>query len=111
MEEPIPITKLAYDRAQLIQYIKEHQGPNPPEERYDLFRYLALLQWARSLGCAWNELTCAYAAAEGHLDALKWLRSSGCPWDENTCANAADNGQLEVLQWAHAQGCRSIFAM
>lgn len=64
-----------------------------------------MLRYARANGCAWNVLTCAYAAAAGHLDVLQWAREEGCPWNEATCAFAAAGGHLEILQWARARGC------
>lgn len=39
-----------------------------------------ILRYARANGCPWNVLTCAYAAAAGHLEALKWARAEGCGW-------------------------------
>jgi len=42
------------------------------------------LAWARVNGCPWEMLTCAYAAAGGHLEVLVWARERGCEWDEDT---------------------------
>jgi hypothetical protein len=67
--------------------------------------WLALLQWARSNGCPWDEQACASAARRGHLGVLQWARANGCPWDEWTCADAAEGGHLAVLQWARTNGC------
>ena len=74
-----------------------------------------LLEWARNIGdnfsYPWNELTCAFAARDGHLDVLKWARSQEppCPWDEWTCSNAihnaAQNGHLHVVEWVREHGC------
>jgi hypothetical protein len=66
---------------------------------------LALLEWARSNGCSWNERTCYFAAQNGHLEVLQWARSNGCSWNRDTCSEAAHNGHLEVLQWARSNGC------
>ena len=38
--------------------------------------------WAREHDCPWNELTCAAAAQEGHLDILIWAREHHRPWCE-----------------------------
>lgn len=67
---------------------------------------LEALQWARDVGCAWDGLTCSYAAFGGHLAVLQWLHAHGCAWDEWTCGYAARGGHLAVLQWLHEQGCR-----
>lgn len=66
---------------------------------------LDMLQWARSQGCSWREVTCKEAAENGHLEVLQWARENGCPWNEATCMAAAQNGHLEVLQWARDIGC------
>jgi len=63
------------------------------------------LAWAKAKGCRWDGLTCATAAAGGHLEALSWARENGCPWGYRTCRFAAQGGHVEVLQWARAHGC------
>ena len=52
-------------------------------------------KWAREIGCAWNEETCAGAAEGGHLEVLKWARANGCPWDEDTRRLARRKGYVE----------------
>ena len=37
---------------------------------------------------------------------MKWARENGCPWDEVTCAYAAQNGHLETLRWARENAAR-----
>lgn len=66
---------------------------------------LAVLQWARQIGCSWDEGTCRTAALHGHLSVLEWARGNGCPWNGRTCINAAWAGHLDVLQWAAWNGC------
>ncbi|KAG5189294.1 hypothetical protein JKP88DRAFT_286895 [Tribonema minus] len=63
--------------------------------------HLAMLQWAHANGCPWDSDTCMYAAANGHL---AWARANGCPWDEDTCSRAAEGGNLDILLWARANG-------
>jgi hypothetical protein len=53
---------------------------------------LTVLMYLRSIGCSWDEWTCAHAAENGHLDVLQWCIQNGCPWDRYTCAFAAKNG-------------------
>ena len=36
------------------------------------------LQWARANGCPWDERTCYFAAAGGHIALLRWTRATGC---------------------------------
>ncbi len=62
--------------------------------------HLAVLQWLRDHGAAWDKRTCAYAALGGHLTILQWLRANGASWEEDTCAYAAEGGHLAVLQWS-----------
>ena len=66
---------------------------------------VAVLQWARSEGCPWDEMTCSWAAAGGHLSVLQWAISEGCPWDSYTCSESAGGGHLSVLQWTRIHGC------
>jgi len=63
------------------------------------------LEWAKTMGCPWNSITCLYAAGSGHLDVLIWARENGCEWDAWTCAAAAEGGHLHVLIWARENGC------
>ena len=67
--------------------------------------HLNTLQYARENGCPWNKYTCARAALNGHLEILQYARENNCPWDKWTCENAAYNGHLNVLQWARENGC------
>ena len=67
--------------------------------------HLAVLQWLRASGCAWDVGTCHEAAEGGHLAVLQWARANGCQWDTRTCSNAAGGRHLAVLQWARANGC------
>jgi hypothetical protein len=66
-----------------------------------------VLRWLRAqeLPCPWDDRTCSYAAAGGHLHVLQWLRAQDlpCHWNEETCNAAAKNGYLHVLQWLRAQ--------
>ena len=90
------------------------------------------LAWAKERGCPWeprrsrasrgvgtwrsrggrrNEdargtsVTCAYAAAGGHLEMLQWLRANGCPWDEGLAPMPRAAATWRCLQWARANGC------
>ena len=56
-----------------------------------------------------EQVTCAEAAAKGHLKTLMWLRKNGYAWDYRTCAHAAQNGYLEIVQWAHLNGCAGYY--
>ena len=66
---------------------------------------LDLLQYAFGHGCPWDETTCAKSAEYGHLHILQWARSNSCPWDQRTCALAAEKGHLHILQWARDNHC------
>ena len=43
---------------------------------------------------AWNEMTCAAAAMNGHLEILQWAIKNGCPCDANTFIYAVMNGTV-----------------
>jgi len=85
--------------------------PTSPAIMYDFATIVAgaglfsLLQWGRTEGLQWNELSLMAAARGGHLDMIKWMRAEGCPWNERVTAKAALGGHLEVLKWLRANGC------
>lgn len=66
---------------------------------------LGLLQNLRQLDppCPWDEMTCAAASMNGHLDILQWAIKNGCPWDTNTFIYAVMNGHLHILKWISTQ--------
>jgi hypothetical protein len=49
--------------------------------------------------------TCSIAARNGDLKALQFARAMGCPWNEDTIIQATINGHEEVLNWALENGC------
>ena len=56
-----------------------------------------MLAWAKANErFPWNEMTCAHAAAAGHLQVLRWAREHDCPWDYRVFEGAALGGRLEV---------------
>ena len=69
------------------------------------FGCLPAMQLLQSVGCFWNESTCAYAAENGHLHILQYIRENGCPWDTWTCIYAAENEHLHVFQYALENDC------
>eukprot|EP00611_Tribonema_gayanum_P024052 TRINITY_DN520_c0_g1_i1.p1 TRINITY_DN520_c0_g1~~TRINITY_DN520_c0_g1_i1.p1 ORF type:complete len:344 (+),score=81.94 TRINITY_DN520_c0_g1_i1:1269-2300(+) len=48
---------------------------------------------------------CAQAAAAGRLAVLQWARREGLAWDERVCREAHINGHMDVLQYALEEGC------
>jgi hypothetical protein len=54
------------------------------------------LAWAKANGCPWGEVTCAFLARRGRLEALQWAREhdGSCPWDARTSRGAAAGGHL-----------------
>ena len=59
-----------------------------------LFRggHLAVLQWARANGCAWDAWTCSKAAFKRHPAVLQWARANGCPEHEDVGAEYDSDG-------------------
>ena len=60
---------------------------------------LELLKWAREeKKCEWDEGTISSAADQGNLEMVKYCVANKCPINEVACACAAENGHLEVPQ-------------
>ena len=51
------------------------------------------------------ERLCKYVKDNRHLKILKWARTIQYPWENLTCAAAAENVHLEVLHGGRAKGC------
>ncbi len=87
--------------------------------------HLEILKWARSQGCPWNGLTCAWAAEGGHLELLQcythntfllasrcdrmnvlvWAHQSDYPcWDQRIYTEAKEAGHWDILRWAKRKG-------
>ncbi|CAL6403730.1 unnamed protein product [Bathycoccus prasinos] len=65
---------------------------------------LELLKWAREeKKCKWDWRTIRTAADQGTLEMVKYCVANECPIDEMACANAAFNGHLECLQYLHEE--------
>ena len=78
---------------------------------------LALLRWAREIGCSWDCAIrcdccgtkfgpCECAATHGHLEVIQWARENGCPWDERVTFECAfRNSHSAVIDWMEKSGC------
>jgi hypothetical protein len=64
------------------------------------YGHLHILQYLRSIGCAWNAMTTQYAASEGNLPMLQWARANGCPWDYRLSTFAKPH----TMKWAKENG-------
>jgi len=61
---------------------------------------LELLKWAREeKNCEWVGGTISSVAEQGNLEMVKYCVANECPIDEMACAYAAENGHLEVLKY------------
>ena len=50
--------------------------------------------------CPIDEMACACAAQNGHLECLKYLHEEAkAPWDSDTASLAAENGHLHILEY------------
>ncbi len=68
-------------------------------------KLFALQTLKLKLNVEWNEWTCAKAAENGHIAVLQWARSMGCPWDRWSTTLASFNKHVNVLEWAKENGC------
>jgi len=63
---------------------------------------LELLKWIREeKKCEWNARTINAAADSGNIEMIKYCVANKCPMDEVACAEAAYNGHLECLKYLH----------
>jgi len=61
---------------------------------------LEMVKYCVANECPIDEMACAYAARNGHLECLKYLREEGkAPWDWKTASRAAQNGHLHILEY------------
>jgi hypothetical protein len=61
---------------------------------------LELLKWIREeKQCGWDYRTIDMAANQGNLEMVKYCVANECPIDEVACAHAAFNGHLECLKY------------
>ena len=61
---------------------------------------LEMVKYCVANECPINELACACAAGNGHLEVLKYLREEAkAPWDSWTATRAASNGHLHILEY------------
>jgi hypothetical protein len=68
--------------------------------RVALTNKLELLKWAREeKKCEWNVGTINMAADQGNLEMVKYCVANKCPVNEIACACAAENGHLECLKY------------
>lgn len=52
-----------------------------------------------------NKNICEIAARTGHLNALNWARSLGCPWDEMIFFYAVKSNKINVVQYCIDSDC------
>ena len=61
---------------------------------------LEMVKYCVANECPINELACACAAGNGHLEVLKYLREEAkAPWESWTATRAASNGHLHILEY------------
>ena len=74
---------------------------------------LPLLRRLREADCPWDAETCAAAARAGDLAVLQFARTGGCDWDERVVSGALSAigtplelpGHRETLRWALEHDC------
>ena len=61
---------------------------------------LEMVKYCVANECPIDEMACACAAVDGHLECLKYLREEAkAPWDSDTASWAAENGHLHILEY------------
>ena len=61
---------------------------------------LEMVKYCVANKCPIDEMACACAAENGHLEVLKYLREEAkAPWDSETATWAAGNGHLHILEY------------
>eukprot|EP00953_Heterococcus_sp_UTEX-ZZ885_P003744 2536-Heterococcus_DN1.PRE.5 len=92
----------------LIEWLRQEQGVVIDYETLQVAAsegQTALCAHLRSMGCAWDDATCFFAADRGHLDTLCWLVENGCSWDvRQVCLSAASEGCTNILDYVVEQG-------
>lgn len=70
---------------------------------------LDIMQWARTNGYTWNNLTCMNAAEYEHFELLQWAHANGAVLSIGCVYVAANVGNLQIIQWLIANGCPHDF--
>ena len=66
---------------------------------------LAVVRWLREVKkFDWNERTINAAAENGHLHIVTYCMEQECRHDELSCALAAASGHLDILKYLHENG-------
>eukprot|EP00953_Heterococcus_sp_UTEX-ZZ885_P020733 11602-Heterococcus_DN1.PRE.2 len=61
---------------------------------------LAVLQFLRDQGCAWNNLVIHQAIKRDDLEMVRWPHENGCEWSERCALKyAAQSGNIELMHW------------
>jgi hypothetical protein len=82
-------------------YLSVHGSPQTTLQAVVAWGPHAAEMWLKERGGrrAWYPtMLCKEAAKQGNLEVLKWARQNGCGWNDLTCACAAGNGHLEGLE-------------
>ncbi|CAM9425561.1 unnamed protein product [Scytosiphon promiscuus] len=106
--EPTRAVAAAGGQLAVLQKARLNDGPRAWDwaigflaARGGYFPIRKMFECSRANGCAWDETTCAVAAAGAHLAVLLYERqNSGRAWNWVTSAIATRGGHVPVLQWA-----------
>ena len=67
---------------------------------------LEMVKYCVANECPIDEVACAYAAQNGHLECLKYLREEvKAPWGSGTASWAAAYGHLHILEYLVERKC------
>ncbi|CAL6331594.1 unnamed protein product [Bathycoccus prasinos] len=103
-DEPFFCQRVAKtNKLELLKWIREEKKCEWDEDTINAAvrqGNLEMVKYCIANECPIDEMACAYAALNGHLEVLKYLREEvEAPWDSGTAAWAAANGHLHILEY------------
>lgn len=94
-------------RTEIVEYLATSEGPRRTSTATETASYVGRLDYLQLLqrnDYDWCRITCAAAAAGGHLHCLAYLHEQGCPWNKFTSKSAAMNGHLNCILYCYEKG-------
>ena len=91
------------NKLELLKWAREEKKCEWDEKTFETvaeYGNLKMVKYCVASECPIDEMACALAAQNGHLECLKYLREEvKAPWDRETASCAARNGHLHILEY------------